>query len=88
MLSVYKARSLARKYLKENGAFDMKATHVHYLGMYNQFFAFEVQTDIPDGLCVDLGLPIILLVSDKETTLIQSEESYNIIEHCKTKHNV
>lgn len=88
MLSVYKARSLARNYLKENGAFNMKATHVHHLGMYKQFYAFEVLIDIPDGLCVDLGLPIIILVSDNEIYLIQSEESYKIIENCKTTPHV
>ena len=79
IIPVSKARRLARTYLVERGDFDMSITHLHYLGLYKRRHAFEVNCDIPDGVVVDKGLPIVLIVTAKEVIYIQSGESLDIM---------
>lgn len=78
-IPVYKARQLARAYLQERGDIDMSLVSLHYLGFYKRRHAFEVRFNYPDGLLVDKGLPIVLIVSAKEVIYLQSEESLDIM---------
>ena len=85
ILSVSKARALARAYLKQDETLDLSLTSLHYLGVYKRRQAFEVRFKYPEGLLVDPGLPIVLVVSAQEVQFVQSEQSFDIMDYCKAR---
>ena len=85
ILSIPKARTLALAFLKKDDSFDMSMTSLLYLSIYKRRCAFEVRFNYPDNLLVDAGLPIVLIISAKEVLKIQSEESFDIMDYCKSR---
>ena len=86
IISVSKARQIARNYLDSQDGFEPTTSSLHYLGTCKRRHAFEVRYKLPDNLLVDPALPIVLIVSAKEVIFVQSEESFEIMDYCRA-HN-
>ncbi len=81
MLTVSQARRLAVEVIKNELKYDRSEFGTHYLGLYNDKHAFEVEIKWGEGLVVDKCLPIIVLVTESRTRIIQNYLSLEILDY-------